>query len=421
MQTWLKFVDFLQYLRQRFSQDQCSRAAASLAYTSVLALVPLFTVVFVTLSAFPAFQQWQEAIENFIFQNFVPALGAQVRSYLVEFSSKAKSLQAFGIAILLVTVLSMMSTIDSTFNVIWRIKRKRPLMVRFLVYWAVLTLGPILIGTSILVTSYLVSLPLISESVNSLGLQSKFLSALPVIATTAAFVMFFKLIPYRPVPFKHAFIGALTASCLFEITKRIFAFYVVNFPSQEAVYGAFATVPIFLLWIYLCWVIVLLGAEVTQCLTTYSAVSSRKQSSIYSNPIYISFRVLLRLFLAQQAGSSLSDKDLLQLESNLGYDAINDALEGLDRANWISRNDNFEWVLVRDLHRETIIELMQIAPMIMHSSNVTDIRLDEADYRFLKALEDYSDWLRSEMALPLANIITTAKPAEPSDSVASES
>ena len=158
MQTWLKFVDFLQYLRQRFSQDQCSRAAASLAYTSVLALVPLFTVVFVTLSAFPAFQQWQEAIENFIFQNSVPALGAQVRSYLVEFSSKAKSLQAFGIAILLVTVLSMMSTIDSTFNVIWRIKRKRPLMVRFLVYWAVLTLGPILIRTSILVTSYLVSL-----------------------------------------------------------------------------------------------------------------------------------------------------------------------------------------------------------------------------------------------------------------------
>ncbi|MGR8949397.1 MAG: YihY family inner membrane protein, partial [Gammaproteobacteria bacterium] len=266
MNKWLEFIDFVKYLRQRFSRDQCSRAAAALAFTSVLALVPLFTVVFVTLSAFPAFQQWQETIENFIFQNFVPALGAQVRSYLVEFSSKAKGLQAFGIAILFVTVLSMMSTIDSTFNVIWRIKRKRPLMVRFLVYWAVLTLAPILIGTSILVTSYLVSLPLISDSVSSLGLRPKFLSALPVIATTAAFVMFFKLIPYRPVPLKHALIGALTASCLFEITKRIFAFYVVNFPSQEAVYGAFATVPIFLLWIYLCWVIVLLGAEVTQCL-----------------------------------------------------------------------------------------------------------------------------------------------------------
>lgn len=393
-------------------QDQCSRAAASLAYTSVLALVPLFTVVFVTLSAFPAFQQWQETIENFIFQNFVPALGAQVRGYLVEFSSKAKGLQAFGIAILLVTVLSMMSTIDSTFNVIWRIKRKRPLMVRFLVYWAVLTLGPILIGTSILVTSYLVSLPLISDSVSSLGLQSTFLRALPVFATTAAFVMFFKLIPYRPVPFKHAVIGALTASCLFEITKRIFAFYVVNFPSQEAVYGAFATVPIFLLWIYLCWVIVLLGAEVTQCLTTYSAVSSRQRSSIYSNPIYTSFRVLVRLFLAQQAGHALSDKDLLQLEANLGYDAINTSLEVLDRAKWISRNDSFEWVLVRDLHRETVVELMQISPMIMQSSNVSDIRLDEADYRFLKALDDYSEWLRAEMALPLAEIITTPEQVE---------
>ena len=169
MQYWLIFVDFLKYLRQRFSQDQCSRAAASLAFSSVLALVPLFTVVFVTLSAFPAFHQWQETIENFIFQNFVPALGAQVQSYLVEFSAKAKGLQAFGIAILVVTVLSMMSTIDSTFNVIWRIKRKRPLMVRFLVYWAVLTLGPILIGTSILVTSYLVSLPLISRFCEFIG------------------------------------------------------------------------------------------------------------------------------------------------------------------------------------------------------------------------------------------------------------
>jgi membrane protein len=409
MKHWLTFVDFLKYLHERFSRDQCSRAAASLAFTSVLALVPLFTVVFVTLSAFPAFQQWQEAIESFIFQNFVPALGAQVRGYLVEFSTKAKGLQAFGIAILFVTVLSMMSTIDSTFNVIWRIKRQRPLIVRFLVYWAVLTLGPILIGTSILITSYLVSLPFVSSSVTSLGLQSKFLSALPMVATTTAFVMFFKLIPYRPVPFRHALIGALTASCLFEATKRIFAFYVINFPSQEAVYGAFATVPIFLLWIYLCWVIVLLGAEVTQCLTTYSAVSSRKRSSIYRNPIYVSFRVLLRLFLAQQAGSALSDKSLLQLEPNLGYDAINKALEELDAAKWISRNDSFEWVLVRDLHRETMVELMQISPMMMQSNNVTDIRLDEADYRFLQALDEYNEWLRAEMALPLAQIITTAK------------
>ncbi len=417
MKHWLSLVDFLSYLRERLARDQCSRAAASLAFTSVLALVPLFTVIFVTLSAFPAFQQWQESIENFIFQNFVPALGAQVREYLVEFSTKAKGLQAFGVAILFVTVLSMMSTIDSTFNVIWRIQRQRPLVVRFLVYWAVLTLGPMLIGTSILVTSYLVSLPFVADSVGAWELQSKLLSVLPMVATTTAFIMFFKLIPYRPVPFKHALIGALVASCLFEATKRIFAFYVVNFPSQEAIYGAFATVPIFLLWIYLCWVIVLLGAEVTQCLTTYSAVSSRKRSSIYLNPIYVSFRVLLRLFVAQQAGTALADKALLQLEPNLGYDAINKALEELDAAKWISRNDNFEWVLVRDLHRETMVELMQISPTIMHSDNVTDIRLDEADYRFLEALDEYSQWLRKEMAKPLAEIISTAKasPVAPID------
>ena len=402
---FLRFLDFCRYLQQRFVADHCLRAAASLAYTSLLALVPLFTIVFVTLAAFPAFQDWRGDIEQFIFRNFVPALGDQVRGYLVEFSDKARRLQAVGTMVLLLTVLALMSTIESTFNVIWRIRRRRPVVVRFLVYWAVLTLGPLLIGASLFVTSYLVSLPLLSSSVESLGLTTRMLGFVPIISTLLAFVMFFQLIPYRPVPFRHALVGALVASVLFEVAKRGFAFYVTHFPSQQAIYGAFATVPIFLLWIYLSWIIVLLGAEITQCLTTYKAVSSRKRSSLYGNPIYAAFRVLYRLYAAQLAGAPLSDKAIVAHEPDLGFDAINQALERLDAAHWISRNDSFQWVLVRDLHRETVVQLMQITPTIVQPDNGVELSLDGADERFVSALKTHARWLDQHLAIPLADII----------------
>ena len=403
--AFLEFVDFCSYLKQRFFADHCIRSAASLAYTSLLALVPLFTIVFVALAAFPPFQELREDFEDFIFRNFVPALGDQVRGYLLEFSDKAKGLQAAGTLVLLITVLALMSTIESTFNVIWRIQRRRPFVVRFLVYWAVLTLGPLLIGASIFVTSYLVSLPLLPSSMETLGLKIRMLGAVPILSTTLAFVMFFKLIPYRPVPFRHAMVGGLVAGILFEAAKRGFAIYVTSFPMQQAVYGAFATLPIFLLWIFLSWVIVLLGAEITQCLTTYKAVSSRKRSSLYANPVYAAFRVLLRLFQAQEAGEPLADKKLFVVEPDLGFEAINQALERLDRANWISRNDAFQWVLIRDLHRETVVDLMQIAPTFPHSDDAPAAEFDGADERFLSALRTHAEWLDQHMATPIADLI----------------
>ena len=403
-----QFGDFLRYLRRRFIADHCTRAAASLAYTSLLALVPLFTVIFVTIAAFPAFQDWRTGIEDLVFQQFVPALGEQVRGYLGDFTDKAKGLRAAGIAILVVTVLAMMSTIESTFNVIWGVQRKRPVIVRFLVYWAVLTLGPLLIGASMVATSYVVSFPLLSGSLVAAGLKARILSAFPVLSTTLAFTLFFQLIPYRPVPVRHALTGGIVASCLFEIAKGAFAYYVTHFPTQQAVYGAFATVPIFLIWIYLSWIIVLLGAEITQCLTTYQAVSRRQSSRLAGNPVYVVFRVLVNLYEAQSVGRGLSDKALLRSEPGLDYDTINKALEILDKARWISRNDTFQWVLLRDLHRETLVDLMRIAPTIVQADNVKTITLNEIDERFVGALNSHSEWVDEKLAVPLADFITPA-------------
>lgn len=397
---------FACYLKLRFEADRCTRAAASLAYTSLLAVVPLMTVVFVTLSAFPAFQGWRESIESFVFQNFVPALGDQVQSYLVQFADKAKGLQAAGVAVLLVTVLTMMATIESTFNVIWGIKRKRPLVVRFLVYWSVLTLGPILIGAGMVATSYVISLPLLADAGVTGTLKTKLITAFPIVATTTAFVLFFKLIPYRPVPFKHALVGGVVASVLFELAKRGFGFYVTHFPSQQAVYGAFATVPIFLIWIYLSWVVVLLGAEITQCLTTFRGPAAKAPgNSDEQDPMRCAYRVLLRLYEAQMRGHGLSEKDLMRLEANFGYQAINHALEQLDKAGWISRNDLFQWVLMRDLNRTRLIDLIRLIPSFSAQTNVHTMRPARSDTALENKLTDLQQWSEKSLAVSLATLM----------------
>lgn len=401
-------VEFVRYLAARFEQDRCLRAAASLAYTSLLALVPLLTVVFITLSAFPAFQDWRDGIERFVFQNFVPALGDQVRAYLLDFADKARGLRAAGIIVLLATVLAMMSTIESTFNVIWGVQRRRPMMTRFLVYWAVLTLGPVLIGAGMVATSYVVSLPLLGGSGVVGSLRTTLLAWSPLFATTLAFVLFFKLIPYRPVPFRHALAGGIVASVLFELAKRGFALYVTHFPAQQAIYGTFATLPIFLLWIYLSWVVVLLGAEITQCLTTFRVSRRRRAHALGNDPMFCAYRVLFRLFEAQQAGQGMSEKELLRAEPDFGYAAINRALATLDEAGWICRNDNFLWVVMGDLHRLTLRDLLSIAPSFAPARSVSMMNADPADAALHATLAELDEFAHQRLEAALADLYLNA-------------
>ena len=410
---WYHLRAFLAYLKQRFEEDRCTRAAASLAYTSLLALVPLFTVIFVSLSAFPAFLEWREGIETFVFRNFVPALGDQVRSYLVQFADKAKGLQAAGITVLVITVLAMMSTVESTFNVIWRIKRKRPLVVRFLMYWSVLTLGPILIGAGMVATSYVISLPLLGDGGVTGGLRTRLIATFPLLATTLAFVMFFKLIPYRPVPMRHALVGGLVASLLFELAKRGFALYVTHFPAQQAVYGAFATVPIFLIWIYLSWVVVLLGAEITQCLTTFRALAPLPEGAVaHRDPMRCAYRVLYRLYEAQSAGRGLSEKELMKNEAHFGYAAINAALEALDLAGWISRNDVFQWVLMRDLSRLSLLDLLRLVPSFDLPESPDRRVVRAGDDALLAKLLEHKQWASECLDVPLAGLMAVPRAAD---------
>ena len=260
---------FLAAVGREFHADRCPQIAAALSYTSVLSIVPILTVIFTTLALVPAFRVWQIAIEQFIFANFVPASGDQLQSYIAAFVSKAAALQTLGFILLAVSVFSMMATIEQAFNEIWRVSKRRALINRGLLYFAILSLAPCALTLGLVVTSYLVSLPLLRATLHMHAMASPLLRVLPVAASMLAFLASYKFIPNRPVRWAHAAIGSAVAAVIFEAAKRLFAVYLLHFPSQQVIYGAFAVIPIFLLWIYLCWLIVLFGAELTYGLTVF--------------------------------------------------------------------------------------------------------------------------------------------------------
>nr|VFJ63414.1 MAG: YihY family inner membrane protein [Candidatus Kentron sp. DK] len=262
---------FLEHLFRHFIDDRCPESASALAYTSLLALVPLMAVGFSLFAAFPAFEGVTEKVQGFIFGNFVPARGEVVEAYLRGFVEKASALTLSGLVGLLATALLAMATIERTFNAIWKVRRRRNLVDTFMVYWAVLTVGPLLIGISLAITSYVASLPLFSEAARGLGGPGIFIKTLPFLATTLAFALLYAVVPYQRVPSRHAVAGGVAAAILFELAKKGFAFFVTQFPTYEVIYGAIAALPIFLVWIYLSWLIILFGAEITYCLGTMPA------------------------------------------------------------------------------------------------------------------------------------------------------
>lgn len=253
------FIDHIQ-------SERITVSAGHLAYVSLLSLVPVIMVFFMIMSAFPAFAEVREQLESFIFTNFVPTAGDVVQDYMADFVSNASGMGAVSIASLLVVALLLISNIDKTFNHIWRTKVERPLIFTFAIYWMVITLGPFLIGSSIVVSSYLAGLATFAEEYTP-GLGTFFLKLIPSFAATGAFLILYMIVPNRPVRAKYALCGAVLATVLFELSKKGFALYVTSFPSYQVIYGAIAVVPILFVWVYLSWIVVLLGAVFTYSIT----------------------------------------------------------------------------------------------------------------------------------------------------------
>jgi len=261
------------FLWKRSQEDNIKVPAGHLAYVTLLSIVPFLAVIFYMLSAFPMFSELNKIIEDLIYNNFVPTAGNAVKEHMTGFIENTKKMSMMGIASLIVIALLLISTIDQTINRIWRCTNKRSMVQAFTIYWTILSLGPIIIGGSIALSSYLFS---IVQTGGFLSLGQQILSIIPFVFSWLAFAGVYTLVPHQRVSFRYALTGGLIAALLFNFATDLFTLYITNFPSQQIIYGALAVIPIMFVWIYFSWLIVLIGAEVTSTLEEFLSVPKKE-------------------------------------------------------------------------------------------------------------------------------------------------
>jgi membrane protein len=345
------------YLFSRFGIDRCSENAAALTYMSLFALVPLMTVLYTMASAIPAFQGLEVQIEAFLFENLVPETGSDIQDYLSDFSRQAKNLTGFGIGFLVITAVLMLRNIEKAFNHIWRTRENRSPVSSFLLYWAVLSLAPVSIGLALAISTYLNSIADMVVSVDITGTGAYLLKLAPIVLNTAGFTLIYAAVPNCRVPFRHALVGGVVAALAFNIARVLFTKLVVG-SSYTFIYGAFAAVPLFLLWIYLSWNIVLMGAVLVHSMSAYQSVEQAARPTMLK-----ALDVLYLFWIKQKSGAAVSELDILKEK--------HEVIRGLDSETWselrdlflqkklITQSDRGEYLLCRDLHSVSFWQLKE--------------------------------------------------------------
>jgi membrane protein len=337
LRAWPWF-DTLHTLRQRFREDRLGLTAGSLTFTTLISLVPLMTVMLALFTAFPMFASFQNALEKYLLQSLVPdAIAKPVLASLTQFAAKASRLGSVGLVVLLVAALALVFTIDRTLNAIWRVRKPRPLAQRVLMYWAALTLGPLLLGVSLTLTSYAISAS--RGLVDAMpGGVSLLLGSIEFALLASGMTALYRFVPNTYVSWTHAWAGGLFVAVGFEIAKRGLAWYVGLVPTYSVIYGAFATLPIFLLWIYVSWVVVLLGAVIA----AYAPSLAMRVARLPDTPGYrFALAVALLRELARVRGAGQKGLSAPQLAGAVHVDPlqVEPVLETLVALDWVARLD----------------------------------------------------------------------------------
>ncbi len=338
LRRWPWF-ETLRTLRERFREDRLGLTAGSLTFTTLIALVPLVTVMLAIFTVFPIFAGFEVAMEKYFLRNLVPdTIAKPVMRALTQFAGKARGMGSLGLVLLLVTALALVLTIDRTLNAIWRVRQPRPLGQRVLVYWAALTLGPLVLGMSLTLTSWIVS----ASRGWVAALPGGFSLVLELIQfglLAAAAAGLFHYVPNIPVRWRHAWAGGLFVSAAFEVAKKLLTMYLDTVPSYSVVYGAFAAVPILLLWIYLVWVIVLLGAVI-------AAYAPALQMRVTTRPATAGWRFELAMAVLRELDTARRRPErglsLAALAERLQADPLQlePMLELLAELDWVQRLDD---------------------------------------------------------------------------------
>jgi len=353
-----KLARGIQYLARRLLEDRLTTKAAALTFVSLFALVPLLTVTLSMASALPIAGNIEEKLSDFLLQFLLPESSNQVVQYLSTFISHARSLTLFGVAILVVTAVLMLRNVEKALNEIWQNRVNRRPLQSVLLYWTVLSLGPIAIGLGLGARAYLFAATNDWGELNVLGLGTALIGLLPFIMSSVGLTCLYVMVPNCQVPWRHALAGGVFAAITFTIARALFTAVMAQ-SSYTLVYGAFAAAPLFLLWIYVTWIIVLAGAVLAHGLSAYQSTEQA------STPLLMKALDTLYLFwLAQREGKALSDLDVIG--ANKWSPAAIDAnswrriRDRLSEVNILKRSDRGHYLLSRDLHTVSLADLASI-------------------------------------------------------------
>jgi len=269
--------DFLVFLTGRARNDTILRVSSSLSYTSLIALVPLLSIALAIFSAFPVFSDVREQIQGVILKNFIPTIEDDIKQYLNTFINATAQLTTVGVAGLAITAILLLSTIENSFNFIFKVTKPRHIATKITLYWTVITLGPLLLGAAWSLRGYLYTL---QTYVNNTSFPA-ITNMLPTLLNFLILVMIYILVPNRKVSIIHAFVGASTAIILFWVMRKFFGLMILNNATYKTLYGALAALPIFLVWMYLVWAVVIFGAVVTASIDEYQ--KQKRQTSQKQN------------------------------------------------------------------------------------------------------------------------------------------
>lgn len=349
-----EFQAFVRLVLRRFGQDQGMRIAAQLSYTTLLAIVPLGAMAFAILRAFPVFNEVQSTIKSMLFQNFLPDSVADAQAYFDHFLSQTEGLQAFGIIALAVTAILLLATIEAALNAIFHVRAKRPFVPRMMMFWAVLTLGPLLLGGSLSLGTYLLIVGEWAGASKIPGLAGLVTYMAPGVLAVFAFTVFYAIVPYRPVRMRDALIGGIAAGILFAIVRKLFALYITAFPAYQTIYGAVSILPIFLIWMYVSWAIVLIGAEITASLAHWGRTRAAEsfETLAPARRLEAALAALENLW-RQSRGEDDASHGLTKARS----DELAEALDVLRQQGFVGLSDRDEWLLAKDLETLTIADV----------------------------------------------------------------
>ncbi len=398
--TWFQFIFFV---IKRFEADRCREQAGSLTYTTLFAVVPMLTVFLVIISSIKALEPARQQLQQMIYSNFLPKTSIAFDKAFNVFTQNSSNLTVIGVLFLFITTVMMLTSIETVFNRIWRVEETRNGIIGFMRYWTIISLGPILLGSAFVISSTLASMNVLSSFTGTYQVDGTFLFWLISFALTVlGFFILYWTIPNRSVPIKAAFIAGLFGAIIFELLKNLFGFVMSNFTSYTLIYGAFAAVPIFLLWIFLSWNVVLLGVEISYALTAFHTGKIQTRQ-----PVLMLLDILELFYKKQKVGKSVTDAEALNILGRGEIGRWPSYVVMLEKQNLVRRTDNNEYVLVRNLDTVDFWTFYKLLPYpLPRRDDVGNVHPDDVwMQRIGPALIDSDDFLAAKLSIPLSTIL----------------